>query len=507
MPSLIFRSPPGATQPTLPPRLLASWLAAAAIAAALWERQAGAGWQAALAAQAAFWPLLARWLADRASDRQRAEQRHLLVDAGLAGLWAAAVGFNLLPCVLLLAGLLVQAVALAEPRRLPALGAACGVGVFAGLVAMPFEPHLRTGWTTLLACIPGLLVLPLSAMVSARRLTQRLQQEHEQSGRLARETLDAMQAGVVLYDPQDRLILCNDDFRQLYGPIAHHLVPGRTFEELLTQAVREGLIPQARGREQAWCAERLKAHREPGAPVLRELPGGQWRRIVERRLSDGSLLAFSTDVTDLVQRERSLQQEVAARQAVESQLREANTRLANLSGTDHLTGLANRRQLEDRLGQEWLRAARQGSPLSALMIDVDHFKAFNDQHGHLKGDACLKAIADALSGCARRAGDLLARFGGEEFVLLLPDTTAQEAARVAQQCLEAVDARALPHGAAPGGGPVTVSIGYASCVPDGSQPHARLLDLADAALYRAKRLGRHRAASSDEPAPQEPSAG
>lgn len=502
MPFTILSPPPHPRRLALPPRLAGWWLGAVAIAAVLSYRQAAPAWWVALAANITLWPLLSIRLGRRAGNPLDTERRHVLVDSLLGGLWAAALGFDLLPSVLFLTSISMHTIAVGGLRRLPASWSALAAGAGAGILALPVEFDPYTNWTTLLACIPGLLGMPLMSSASAHRLALHLFRERgrlERSHRLTRETLDAMQAGIVLYDPQDRLILCNDDFRQLYGPIAQHLAPGMTFEQLLTEAVRAGLVPEASGREQAWIAERLKIHREPGAPVLRELPDGRWRRIVERRLSDGSLLAFSTDVTDLVQRERRLQQEVAARQAVEVQLREANQNLAELSSTDHLTGLANRRELEHHLEREWMRAARQGTPLSALMMDVDHFKAFNDRHGHLQGDDCLKAVAEALRSCARRAGDVLARFGGEEFVLLLPGTTAQEAFQVAQQCLNAVDARAVPHGAPPGGDRVSVSIGYATCIPGGHQRPATLLDLADTALYRAKHLGRHRVASVEAP--------
>jgi diguanylate cyclase (GGDEF)-like protein len=258
------------------------------------------------------------------------------------------------------------------------------------------------------------------------------------------------------------------------------------------------MIPEARGQEQHWIAQRLRIHRQPGEPVLRELPGGRWRRIVERRLSDGSLVSFSTDVTELVQREQRLATEIAAREAIQTQLRHANASLARLSGTDHLTGLANRREFERRLEQEWLRAARRGATLSVLMIDVDQFEAYNARHGQLQGDACLRALAEALAACARRAGDVPARHGDDTFALLLPDTNAREAAVVARQCLEAADALQLPHGAPLCAGCLSVSIGHASAQPTRDTTPSALLQGAERALCLAKRAGRHRVASAEE---------
>jgi diguanylate cyclase (GGDEF)-like protein len=128
------------------------------------------------------------------------------------------------------------------------------------------------------------------------------------------------------------------------------------------------------------------------------------------------------------------------------------------------------------------------------MLDVDHFKRFNDHHGHLEGDACLRRVAGALQGCARRASDVVARYGGEEFVLLLPHTSLDDAMAVAQRCLAAVDEHAIAHGDSPLGPHVTVSVGLVALQLDpgrGADPSA-LLRQADEALYRAKAQGRHR---------------
>jgi diguanylate cyclase (GGDEF)-like protein len=230
--------------------------------------------------------------------------------------------------------------------------------------------------------------------------------------------------------------------------------------------------------------------------VQRELPGGRWRRIVEKRLPDGSLLAFSTDVTELVLRERELESLVTQRDAYAQALRQANDHLAMLSDTDALTGIANRRQFDRRLRDECRRAQRSKTPMALLMIDVDHFKRFNDLHGHPAGDQCLRLVADALKSCAQRAADLAARYGGEEFALLLPHTTEQEAATIAQRCMAAIAAAAIPHGDSPTGPTVTISVGLATArtSEDGDIDQALTRD-ADRALYLAKARGRNRLAT------------
>jgi diguanylate cyclase (GGDEF)-like protein len=173
-------------------------------------------------------------------------------------------------------------------------------------------------------------------------------------------------------------------------------------------------------------------------------------------------------------------------------------RLETLSRFDPLTGLANRRLLQSHLAQVWARARHDGTPVAVLMIDVDHFKRFNDKHGHLEGDLCLQAIAQALSGTLRRPGDLVARWGGEEFVAILHDTTADQAMIAAQRALQAVDALKLPHGDSPTQAWVTLSIGVAAerCDAPGITPES-LVAAADGALYQAKSGGRNRAVLHD----------
>jgi diguanylate cyclase (GGDEF)-like protein len=219
--------------------------------------------------------------------------------------------------------------------------------------------------------------------------------------------------------------------------------------------------------------------------VLQELPGNRWMRVDERRTRDGGVAGVRSDVTELVRREQALA-------SLNAQLDTLNGELARLSDTDALTGLANRRQFDRRLTQEWSRARRYRLPLALLMIDVDHFKRFNDRHGHPAGDACLREVARVLRDGACRPTDLVARIGGEEFAILLPHADADEAQAVADRCLRALDAAALAHGDSPVSEVVTLSIGVAdmASAPDAA---AALVAAADAALYRAKQGGRHRA--------------
>ncbi len=170
-------------------------------------------------------------------------------------------------------------------------------------------------------------------------------------------------------------------------------------------------------------------------------------------------------------------------------LQEANERLVELSITDPLTGVANRRRFDAVLEAEWSRAQRSGSSLTLAMLDVDYFKNFNDGYGHIAGDECLRRIADLLKEVLPGSSGLVARYGGEEFVLLLAD--AAESGSLIVSIQEKLKALALPHSGSPFGA-VTVSIGWATTTPTDASVAASLVELADKALYAAKNAGRNR---------------
>ena len=182
------------------------------------------------------------------------------------------------------------------------------------------------------------------------------------------------------------------------------------------------------------------------------------------------------------------------RRRMADELHDTNARLTVLAALDGLTGIANRRSFDERLAQEWHRSARHRKPLALAMIDLDNFKQFNDLYGHLAGDQCLKAVAAALAKEVQRPEDFVARFGGEEFALLLPHTSAEGAHHVLQRLREAIYALGIEH-IGNSWGKVTVSIGYSAVTPTQGDGQSRLIQLADAALYQAKSVGRNRVES------------
>jgi diguanylate cyclase (GGDEF)-like protein/PAS domain S-box-containing protein len=172
-------------------------------------------------------------------------------------------------------------------------------------------------------------------------------------------------------------------------------------------------------------------------------------------------------------------------------LKRAQDALEELTLLDPLTGVANRRFLERFVGREWLREARQRLPIAAIMIDIDHFKDYNDHYGHAQGDDCLRTVSQALRKSLHRPADILVRYGGEEFIVLLPESDLGAAREIAERLRQAVEAMRLPHPTSPIGDRVTISLGVAAIKPhEGEFGH--LLVAADAALYRAKERGRNR---------------
>jgi len=200
-------------------------------------------------------------------------------------------------------------------------------------------------------------------------------------------------------------------------------------------------------------------------------------QMVDKDGSEASFVANMRDITERIEAEKRLS--------------EAASAMAQLAATDQLTGVANRRRFNEELGREWRRATREDGPLSLLLLDVDHFKIYNDTYGHQGGDDVLKTVAAAIQGALRRPNDLVARWGGEEFVVLLPGTDLRGAVEVAEIIRAAIEDLHIPHRAVAAGF-LTVSIGVATGYPSRNQAPEPMLAEADANLYEAKRQGRNR---------------
>lgn len=178
--------------------------------------------------------------------------------------------------------------------------------------------------------------------------------------------------------------------------------------------------------------------------------------------------------------------------AANQKLHQANQMLYQISRTDGLTRIANRRHFDELFETEWRRAARLSKPVSVILIDIDFFKNYNDTYGHQMGDECLKRVANALKIAIKRPCDVLARYGGEEFIVLLSDTDGNGAVKVAETMQSNVAALSIAHKHSQVGNTVTVSFGISSMVPEINGPPELLIAKADSALYHAKHEGRNR---------------
>ena len=323
--------------------------------------------------------------------------------------------------------------------------------------------------------LAGLLLLG-RAVVRQLLAGEYERQELEIGQECLREAIDALPLGVAIYDQHDRL--------QLFNKLATELAPyryggeliGQTFESILRRTLERGAISDALGREEDWLRERLAGRGKLKRPLLRPRSDGRWMHLYEISTPSGCLVMARLDVTELVQKSMALER--------------SNQQLELLSATDGLTGLANRRQFDQHLYSEWQRSMRSGLPISLLLLDIDHFKRYNDQYGHLAGDACLRQVAGILYDCAQRTGELVARYGGEEFALLLPGADGDVAMTVAQRCMDEVAKARIQHGDSPVADHLTVSIGVATVVASQDLVPESLVRCADEALYRVKSSGR-----------------
>lgn len=291
-----------------------------------------------------------------------------------------------------------------------------------------------------------------------------------------REAIDAIPAGLAIYDDQDRLIIYNREASQMNPDHGDASMIGETYETVIRGVLQKGKIPAALGREEEWLAQRLAGRGKLDAPLLRHTEDGRWVHFYEIRTPSGYLTAVRLDVTPLI--EKSLE------------LEHANEKLARLSTTDGLTGVANRRLFDQSLQGEWQRSARNQRPLSLLLIDIDYFKRYNDQYGHLMGDECLRQVARILYDCAQRSGEIVARYGGEEFAILLPGADVDDAKVVAQCCMDELRNAKIAHENSDVSPWLTCSIGVATAVADQNLSPETLVKRADVALYCAKSAGR-----------------
>jgi diguanylate cyclase (GGDEF)-like protein len=194
---------------------------------------------------------------------------------------------------------------------------------------------------------------------------------------------------------------------------------------------------------------------------------------------------------ELEQTNTQLHAEIQQRHTAEIALRQANATLREIATLDGLTGLYNRAAFDDFLEQHWQQHAQDQLQLSLILIDIDHFKKYNDHYGHVPGDESLRAVANVLKACVQRSNDMVARYGGEEFAIVLTDTSEAGSEIVIARVQAAIAQLAILHERSDVAPTLTVSIGISTCIPDANQPEVNLISSADRALYEAKQNGRN----------------
>lgn len=313
--------------------------------------------------------------------------------------------------------------------------------------------------------------------------------ELQESEETYKTILMASPDDITIADLSGRIIMVSEAAHRIFG-----YPPG----EGPGMSVMDFIVPEDHERAQANIMKMLHEN-YPGPNEYRALRKDGSRLDIEVNNSlirdrQGNPVRMVLIVRDITNRKKAEQQiqELVHQLEIERDLARSN------SLTDSLTGLSNRRFFDNALRTEFSRHKRSGSQLSLIMLDVDHFKKYNDHYGHLEGDACLRQIAETLKAVVERAPDILARYGGEEFVAILPDTDSQGAAALANRIGAAVLRLALPHAKSDTAEFVTISLGIASAADHILTDGAQLVALADRALYHAKTNGRNRFEVSTE---------
>jgi len=376
-----------------------------------------------------------------------------------------------------------------------AIATGTGHGPIAALSALPENqdrPILGDGFIMLQLLMVSMLasLFPMIVSLAEGRRSHRVTEELQNRLRLL---MDHSSDVIVLTDLENRSLYVSPAVRDVLGfepgqflaltwrdyvMEEDQLLIGAQLEEACQGRCSRSLVFRARhaAGHQLWLEANMRYFRDRAFVLMRsEKQSG--------RLSNFGPQGDEGFVVSL--------RDITARREVELALERANTELASLVRKDSLTGLANRRHFDEVLRESWARALAGGWPIAVLMIDVDHFKQFNDSYGHQRGDVCLREVAAAIADGLFHPDDLAVRYGGEEFAVILPRTSTDNAARVAERIRLAVLEMRSPHVTAPLG-VVTVSVGVAAAFPVASGDPDAVVKAADEALYLSKGEGRNR---------------
>lgn len=349
--------------------------------------------------------------------------------------------------------------------------------------ALRFAPDQVVRIGTVLSIVSFVSFVFGGAIMVQEMRQRRLRDALAENQALLGHALAEMSDGIAMFDADRRLVFSNEQYRT-YFPLTRDLrVPGADYRDILRGVVeRREQIGASETDGDAWVEETVALLNNASEEEV-QLFDGRWLGLRTRPAADGSCMVVVSDLTRHKKDQRAL--------------REMTERLQLLAATDGLTGIGNRRAFDAALARETDIAARTSRPLSVLLVDIDWFKSFNDEYGHVVGDRCLRAIAHGLRAVVHNPADLVARYGGEEFVALLPGFDVGQALALAEEFSRTIHARGIEHVGSPKG-IVTASVGVASWAPE--QGPAALSDLvrdADIALYRAKQSGRDLVCTKD----------
>ncbi|MDD1620980.1 MAG: sensor domain-containing diguanylate cyclase [Methylococcaceae bacterium] len=269
------------------------------------------------------------------------------------------------------------------------------------------------------------------------------------------------------------------------GPQIEHLLGWAPSSWVSVEDWAARMHPDDREAVVNFCVSQSKAGTDHEADYRAQTKDGDYvwiRDVVHVVRKDGEVEALIGFMFDISERKKT-----------EEKLLRLQKELEELSFQDGLTGIANRRMFDSIINIEWDNARRNHQPLSLILLDIDYFKQYNDHYGHIEGDDCLKRVAEILDSAATRARDFVGRYGGEEFVLVLPETDAHSAEKVADRCRRLILEQQIPHEKSQIDQVLTVSLGVGTIIPSHTDEPREFVEKVDKLLYKAKQKGRNRA--------------
>jgi diguanylate cyclase (GGDEF)-like protein/PAS domain S-box-containing protein len=291
--------------------------------------------------------------------------------------------------------------------------------------------------------------------------------------------LDSISNGIVEFDQNKRIIYANPAALNFFSMSAE-LMLGSNISQLFQTDADD------------WLSSMFNSSTRDG-----ELPDQHVKISIQERVLNVNVVpsGYSQDTQVIIM------EDITVRETAKKKLIEANNKLEVLARIDGLTNVSNRRHFDDLLPQEWGRLRREKGELALILCDVDYFKPYNDTYGHLAGDQCLRSIARAINSSLQRPSDVVARYGGDEFAIILPNTSLEGALHLAQEIHGHINKLKIKHEKSQVSDNVTVTIGACSGFPDDALPEDKFIWLADEALYEAKSKGRNYAVGKSWPRP------